>query len=100
MPLPNLHSVTANGCIIANNLISTYTPGFIVDGREWRGWFRGKSLEGAQFSGEPGVLKATIEGEQVAVEFSPKTASGNASGQKEIHWALLGFDYKAANSRR
>lgn len=74
--------------------ISTYTPGFIVDGREWRGWFRGKSLEGAKFSDEPGVLKATIEGEQVSVEFSPKTLSGTASGQKEIHWALLGFDYK------
>lgn len=70
--------------------ISTYTPGFIVDGREWRGWFRGKSLEGAKFSDEPGVLKATIEGEQVSVEFSPKTLSGD----KEIHWALLGFDYK------
>ena len=62
--------------------ISTYTPGFIVDGREWRGWFRGKSLEGAKFSDEPGVLKATIEGEQVSVEFSPKTLSGSSSGQK------------------
>jgi hypothetical protein len=70
--------------------ISTYTPGFIVDGREWRGWFRGKSLNKMNFVDEPGVLKATIDGAQVSVEFAPKISPG----QKEIHWALLGFDYK------
>jgi hypothetical protein len=48
---------------------SVYTPAFVVNGEEWRGWFRGQTLAGSDPS-SPGKLTVRINGDQVAVQFA------------------------------
>ena len=63
-----------------------YTPGLFVDGREWRGWRRGRQ---PQSSGAmTGPLTAVIDGSSVEVTFA------SATGQKaeRVFLALLGMD--------
>src|SRR5438270_13409668 len=43
---------------------SVYTPGFVLDGREWRG----RSMPNAS-SEKPGVLKLSVVGDKVLAEF-------------------------------
>lgn len=67
------------------NSSSVYTPGFVLDGREWRN----KSVPGAA-SETPGVLKlSSTDGETARVSFQP--ANGKAR-PLELHVARLGFD--------
>lgn len=42
------------------NIYSVYTPGFVVDGREWRGFFARKSAKKAFKSRLPGILKVKL----------------------------------------
>jgi len=61
------------------------TPGFIIDGKGWQGWFRGKSFPEANIQ-SPNTLTATINEIQVKVNFD------SATDNKLIaHVALLGF---------
>jgi hypothetical protein len=50
------------------NSESVYTPAFVVNGEEWKGWFRGQGLAGVDTS-NPGKLTVRINGDHVAVEF-------------------------------
>ena len=54
-----------------HSLISgVYTPGFVYNGREWRGWFRGDPLPGV--GGDAvGILKATVNNRSINADFSP-----------------------------
>lgn len=50
---------------------SVYTPGFFVNGREWKGWFRGNSVL-PRASAKPGPLKVALAGDGTCVvEFRP-----------------------------
>jgi hypothetical protein len=61
---------------------TVYTPGFFVNGREWRGWtFRLKPRASGK---RPGNLSVTIDDDRLAVTY-PETAP------LELHIALLGF---------
>ena len=62
---------------------SVYTPGFIVNGDEWRGWFKQKKFTGTLK--KPGVLSANLDG---------LTLSANYKSDKPLilNVALLGFD--------
>ena len=65
---------------------SVYTPGFVVDGKEWRGWFDRKPLPAPLAKQHPLVVKVN---EGIAeVNYS----QSEASGQYHIHMAVLGFD--------
>jgi hypothetical protein len=70
------------------NVRSVYTPGFVVNGREWREWFAGEQLPAAR--GNPGVLKAVVSDGTVTVEFAPDALP---SGRVEVVVARLGFGH-------
>jgi len=69
---------------------SVYTPGFVLDGREWRGWSdRDELLPPSNKA--VGVLTARSEdSRQWRLHFQP--AAGSASASCDFHAALLGFD--------
>lgn len=62
---------------------AVYTPGFILNGREWRGRGRQGWLPAQGLGGE--VLAVTVEGDRVAVNYK------HTDSPVEIHIALLGF---------
>lgn len=62
---------------------SVYTPGFVVDGREWRGWFSRRALPD-RLPGAGRLVASLSDGELHA------TYSG-ASGELTLNIALLGF---------
>jgi hypothetical protein len=66
---------------------SVYTPGFVLDGQEWKGWFNGSPLPkpGEQSAG---TLEVSIQGRTATIRFSRN------SGSKEIeaHIVPLAMD--------
>ena len=68
---------------------SVYTPGFVWNGAEWRGWFQRESLPRVS-SADAGVLAASsADGTTWAIRFMPNGAARRAF---TAHVALLGFD--------
>jgi hypothetical protein len=71
---------------------SVYTPGFVFNGREWRGWFAGKLLPiRAKLAG---VLGVDIDRDYLRLNYSPVIAEHITLVDKQdldIHMALLGF---------
>ena len=67
---------------------SVYTPEFVVNGREWRGWFDGRPLSAAQVetTGEL-MLSGEVDGKNLSATYSP-TAKGPA-GPYAVNVALL-----------
>ena len=66
---------------------NVYTPGFIVDGREWRGWFRDPTLKLNPIAGaSPGELSVRLKGQRVEAEFQTTSRPGQAL----LNIALLG----------
>ncbi|NJN47510.1 MAG: DUF1223 domain-containing protein [Candidatus Competibacteraceae bacterium] len=71
-----------------NGFIRTvYTPGLILNGKEWRGWFQRPQLR-LDHGAEVGQLSLRLENGQVEARF---TANGNQPARLDIHLALLGF---------
>jgi len=65
---------------------TVYTPGFVVGGKEWKGFFRRTALPRGK--GEPvGALELAVSGDEVLARFAPP----DALGPLELHVALLGF---------
>ena len=62
---------------------SVYTPGFIVNGREWRGWFQGRDLP--KLAPMAGNLEVTLKGEKVAAAYN------NFKPGQVLNLAILGF---------
>lgn len=71
-----------------NNLRTVYTPGFLQNGKEWRGWFRSKQLT-TPLGKEVGQLTITIRGEVVQARFKPVEVIGDPL---YLNVAWLGFD--------
>jgi len=71
-----------------------YTPGFILDGREWRGFFSRAPLPDPPV-GMPGVLRATRTASELAFDYVPRadTRDESAPDASELvfHAALLGI---------
>jgi hypothetical protein len=65
---------------------TVYTPGFVLDGREWRGWFRRQPLPDA-LRERVGTLSVTLDGDGVTARFAPAASHGAL----ELHLAVLGF---------
>ncbi len=73
------------------NSRSVYTPGFVLNGKEWRGFFSGDSLP-KRMDREVGVLQIQIqEDNQYRFQFTPTKLN-----QKNYvaHMALLGSGFK------
>ena len=64
---------------------SVYTPGMLVNGMEWRGWYSGKSLPETLVN--PGILLAELKGNKLHVNYKHKIPLN-------LNVALLGFDIK------
>jgi hypothetical protein len=67
---------------------SVYTPGFVLNGREWRDWFRRAALPEPS-SAKVGKLTITLREAQVEVSFAPL---GAAPKTLQVEVALLGVD--------
>jgi hypothetical protein len=63
---------------------SVYTPGFVLDGREWL-----DRRIPTSSTDQPGVLKLLIVNDKASAEFNP--ANGATRGV-ELHLAMLGFN--------
>jgi hypothetical protein len=66
---------------------SVYTPGFVLDGQEWKGWFNGSALPepGKQSAG---TLEVRIQGQTATIRF---TANSGSEGL-EAHVVPLAMD--------
>lgn len=70
-----------------------YTPGFVVDGREWQGWFRSRSRPQSS-DATPGVLSVEfIDSVRTRVQFQPQASVPN---KLTVSLAVLGFDLDSA----
>jgi hypothetical protein len=68
-----------------------YTPGFVVNGKEWRGWFAGGVLTVP--SNKIGVLRITMNDDaKLSATFAPKTIQPRALA---LNVALLGNDLES-----
>lgn len=66
---------------------NVYTPGFVLDGREWR-----QNGVPAASRETPGILKLeVVRPDRVAATFQPRTEAGRPYS---VHVARLGFDLK------
>ncbi len=65
-----------------------YTPGFVVDGREWGNW-RYVQTPPRSMKERPGPLRIERDGERVAIEFRPTDMDGEE--RLTAHTALLGM---------
>lgn len=71
------------------NVSGIYTPGFVVDGKEWRGFFRGENLPKATQS-KPGKLELIWRKGTSKVEL---VFNNQANIQpNSCHFALMSFD--------
>jgi hypothetical protein len=64
---------------------SVYTPAFVLNGDEWRGFFGREELPLPQDTGG-GLLRAVVAGDSVRVNFEAQQAA-----QYQVHLALLGM---------
>ena len=70
---------------------SVYTPGFVVNGKEWRDWFGGNSIPAS--STRVGVLRVSLgDGEELTATFVPDTTRQRALA---LNVALLGNDLES-----
>jgi hypothetical protein len=75
----------------ADRIASIYTPGFVVNGKEWRGWFEQQAFQPQGM--KAGQLIAQVQSGRLEVfyETTPETLFLNV--------ALLGFDLKTQVTR-
>jgi hypothetical protein len=75
---------------IAGHLSGVYTPGIVVGGREFRGWFRGSRADLSP-GPEVGSLSLTVhDGGRTELRFDP--SDGWQPQPLTAHLVLLGFD--------
>jgi hypothetical protein len=68
-----------------NKIGFVYTPGFVVNGQEWQGWFKQRSLL-PQNRQDTGVLKAEIKDDRVDITYF------GTKQNLDYHIVILGFD--------
>ncbi len=73
---------------------SVYTPGFVVNGREWRGWFRNRELSLSKAGA--GRLQAVLNDGQLQATYS---ATEEAEADLTLHVALLGVGLQVEVTR-
>ncbi len=73
------------------NINSVYTPGFVVDGREWTGWFAGQPIteKKHRVDQSTSVLKATASKRGISVQYFDE--QDDVLHADIINIAVLGF---------
>ncbi len=74
----------------AKNLRTVYTPGFLLNGEEWRSFFGLRKLS-LDDSGMPGQLNAVVDGQSIDATYITKQP---IHSDLMINIAVLGFDIK------
>lgn len=74
------------------NLSSVYTPGMLLNGREWTAWRRYSDLKLPATSATTGKLSITIDDGQLSANYQ-ETAS--QSSELILNIAILGFDVES-----
>ncbi len=69
---------------------TVYTPGLVLDGREWRGWFARPELE-LEKAAPIGRLRAELDGDRARIVFTPVTPAATETKILRLHLAVLGF---------
>jgi len=77
----------------SDQLSGVYTPGVMLNGREWRGWYRGQNIKQTMEKG--GELSVTVNGDQLDVSFE----STDTKALLNLNIAILGFDLKSDINR-
>jgi hypothetical protein len=75
-------------------LSSVYTPGFVVNGQEWRSWFGLRKLPKGTDSA--GVLTVTLAGDSITASYQPRTPS---NGPMRLNLAIVGVGISANVTR-
>jgi len=93
------HSVRQTKHRGAGNINSVYTPGFVVDGKEWRGFFSSFRWPNPS-SSEPGNLHLSYNGSDALVTFTPQ-AKQVQSFVVNVAWLGIGLatDVKRGENR-
>jgi len=65
-----------------------YTPGFVINGQEWQGWFKQRTLPPRNRQ-NVGILTAEIHGDTIDIRFSGKAQD------LDYHLVMLGFDIQS-----
>ncbi len=73
------------------NVRSVYTPGFVVDGKEWRGFFRGRDFPANQSGGGNLTLNWDSTSHNAIANYESK-----ARQAKYCYFAVLGFEQGVA----
>ncbi len=74
-----------------------YTPGFFLNGKEWRGFFNRQALPRAS-NERPGTLVATVQGDgTISIEFD--SATTKIENRRTYHIALLGNEITSKVTR-
>ncbi|MEP0176960.1 MAG: DUF1223 domain-containing protein [Paraglaciecola sp.] len=70
---------------------SVYTPGFVVNGHEWKGWFTGHDIKPTKLERTSNInLTAAVEQDRVNIKYAFTEPNSNKEGK--VHLAVLGFD--------
>lgn len=73
------------------NLPAVYTPGFVLNGREWRGW---RAADGPPAPAEKtGRLSVRADAQGISIIYAPETMGAGARLFASV--ALLGFDLES-----
>lgn len=72
------------------NVRSVYTPGFVLNGKEWKGWFSRDPLPSDVI--EHSVLSASLQNGQLTASY----ANSPSPGELVLNIAVLGFDIESA----
>ena len=75
----------------AGNLKTVYTPGFVLNGKEWRRWFSNRDIPDFKPT-EVGALTVDVTDGSGHAEFHPSKALGHDT--VVLHLTVLGFDLK------
>ena len=67
---------------------SVYTPGFVIDGQEWTGFFKPWRVL-PQVSDDAGSMRLDISGHQARVSYDP--SSETSAKHHEFHFVVLGM---------
>ncbi len=85
----NDHSNRQRQYRLLGNISSVYTPGFVVNGQEWKGWFRRKPLPAVRESA--GDLEARLRDRYLSV-----TYEADVHDSLILNVAMLGFGIQTA----
>jgi hypothetical protein len=71
---------------------TVYTPGFVVNGQEWRGWFSDPNLKISN-APDTGTLVVSADDGGVVARYVPRA---NTNERHRLHIAITGFDISTA----